>query len=176
MSRTMTTIQSILRTVWPPSLESPETGYKTKQTAYNGATIRETLIDLHDHAWWTGLKIVVGGINEIDSPEFLVSLFDRDGVLSTLRVRAGEVQPFQWALPASVAQGRGVGLHIVPVLPDPIPYVNVITYFHEMPPLHPLPSMIFICDDYSVAFHHRGEDADGPPLIIPTMLKLYQVT
>jgi hypothetical protein len=171
MSGTMTTVQSILRTVWPPSLENPESGYKTKRTEYTGATITESLNDLHEHAWWTGLKIVVGGVDT--NPEFLVTLFDSEGVLSTLRVRAGEAQPFQWALPANVTHDREIGLHIAPILSDPIPYVNVITYFHEMPPLHPLPSMIFICDDYSIAFQHGG--AEGT-LIIPTMLKLYQAT
>ena len=167
----MSLILSTLRTVWPPILDSPNTGYKIHRAEYTGATIRKSLDDLHEHAWWTGMKIVVGG-DDIGSREFLVTLVDSDGVLSTLRVQSGEAQPFQWALPAHVATARSIELHIVPVLPDPIPYVNVISYFHEMPPLNPETAIHFILDDYAVAFSHSSGAPDV--LVIPSMHRLYQ--
>jgi len=167
----MNDILAKLRTVWPPSLNDTGAGYKTKQTEYMGATIVESLDDLHAHAWWTGLKIVVGGIEE--SREFLVTLVDKDGVLSTLRVLSGEIQPFQWALPAHVATARSVQLHIAPVLPSPIPYVNVISYFYDMPPMDTGATIHFILDNYSIAFSY-GPIAGSQAMIIPTMLKLYQ--
>ena len=161
-----------LRTVWPPNLQREETGYKTKSGEFNGATLVESLDDLHEHAWWTGLKIVVGGLPD-QQAEFLVTLVDTDGVLSTLRVMSGEAQPFQWALPAHVAAARSIRLHIAPILPNLIPYVNVISYFHEMPPLDPATAIHFILDDYSVAFSYPGS-VDRQVLIIPSMHKLYQ--
>lgn len=157
-----------LRTVWPPNLQRAETGYKTKQADYTGTAIVESLDDLHEHSWWTGLKIVVGGDAQ---REFLVTLVDKEGVLSTLRVMSGEVQPFQWALPAHVATAREIKLHITPVLPGPIPYVNVISYFYDMPPLDPDMTIHFILDNYAIAFSHV---AGAQAMIVPTMLKLYQ--
>jgi hypothetical protein len=167
---TMNEILPKLRTVWPPDLQGTETGYKTNSCEFNGSTIVQTLDDLHEHAWWTGLKIVVGGDQQ---SEFLVTLVDTDGVLSTLRVMSGEVQPFQWALPAHVATARSIRLHIVPVLPNLIPYVNVISYFHEMPPLDPATAIHFILDNYAIAFSHPGA-VGSPPLIVPSMHRLYQ--
>lgn len=175
----MSTILSVLRTLWPPDLANPTLGYKTHRAEYTGDTIRKTLDDLHEHAWWTGMKIVIGG--GPGQREFLVTLVDSDGVLSTLRVQSGEAQPFQWALPAHVATARRIELHIVPVLPDPIPFVNVISYFHEMPPLNPETALHFILDDYAVAFSHHGPrpsdvdvDVDVNVLVIPSMHRLYR--
>ena len=171
---TMNDILPKLRTVWPPNLQGGATGYKTKSGEFNGATLVESLDDLHEHAWWTGLKIVVGGLADIqERREFLVTLVDTEGVLSTLRVMSGEAQPLQWALPAHVATARSVQLHIAPILPSPIPYVNVISYFHEMPPLNPDAAIHFILDDYSIAFSHPGS-AGSPSLVIPSMHRLYQ--
>ena len=167
----MTELLAKLRTVWPPSLNDVGTGYKIKQADYTGATIVETLDDLHEHGWWTGLKIVVGGVE--DQREFLVTLVDKDGVLSTLRVMSGEIQPFQWALPAHVATARSIQIHVVPVLSDPIPYVNMISYFYDMPPMDPTTTIHFIMDNYSIAFSYSPDTSAGA-MIIPTMLKLYQ--
>jgi len=163
-------ILSTLRTLWPPVIPDINTGYKTFRTEYNGETIVKSLEDLHQYAWWTGLKIAASGDEQ---REFLVTLVDSEGVLCTLRVQTGEVQPFQWALPAHVAAGRRVELHIAPILPDPIQYVNIISYFHEMPEVNPEVPIHFICDDYSVAFSHPGS-ALLSPIIIPSMHRLYQ--
>jgi len=168
----MTEILPKLRTVWPPDLQREATGYKRKSGEFTGETLVESLDDLHEHAWWTGLKIVVGGLPDPqEQREFLVTLVDTEGVLCTLRVLSGEAQPFQWALPAHVAKERSIQLHIAPVLPNPIPYVNVITYFHEMPAMDPDVAIHFILDNYEIAFSHPG--SVGPPLIIPSMHKLY---
>ena len=171
----MTEILPKLRTVWPPDLQRAETGYKTKSCEFDGPTIVQTLDDLHEHAWWTGLKIVVGGLPDPEERrEFLVTLADTEGVLCTLRILSGEAQPFQWALPAHVATMRSIQLHIAPVMPNPIPYVNVIAYFHEMPALEADIPLHFIQDNYEVAFSHPGSGVQHPPLIIPSMHMLYR--
>jgi hypothetical protein len=160
-----------LRTVWPPSLQRAEMGYKKKVSEFTGATLVETLDDLHEHAWWTGLKIVVGGLEDPqEQREFLVTLVDTEGVLCSLQVRSGEAQPFQWALPARVATARSVQLHIAPVLPSPIPYVNIISYFHELPALESDVTIHFILDNYAIAFSHPG---GSRTLLIPSMHQLY---
>jgi hypothetical protein len=159
-----------LRTVWPPR---EETGTMTNRTEYNGhlTPMKVSMTDLHQGAWWTGLRIDVPGPGP--GQEFLVTLVDMEGVISSLRIMTGEWQPFQWALPAHVAQQRQMMLHIAPTLPSPIPFLQIKLSFEELPPLSPQTALHFLCDNYTVAFSLVPRDVVDY-VVIPTMKRLYE--
>ena len=159
-----------LRTIWPPR---EETGTMTNRTECKGPldTMKVSMTDLHQGAWWTGLRL--------DSPgpgpgqEFLVTLVDLEGIISSLRITTGEWQPFQWAIPAHVAQQRQMILHITSILPDPIPFLQITLCFEELPPLNPKTAVHFLCDDYTVALSLVPRDVTDY-VVIPTMKRLYE--
>jgi hypothetical protein len=72
-----------------------------------------------------------------------------------------------------VAHKRGIGLHITPVLPDPIPFVQIVSFFHEIGRINPQTALHFMCDDYRVAFSYVPDSVVNHA-IIPTMKKLYE--
>jgi len=128
------------------------------------------MTDLHHGAWWTGLRIDV----PTSPQEFLVTMLDLEGI-SRLHIMTGESQPFQWALPAHVAQQRQMMLHITPILPEsgPIPFFQIKLFFEELPPINPRAALHFLCDDYTVAFSLVPRDVVDY-VVIPTMKRLYE--
>lgn len=142
------------------------------------STMKISMTDLHHGAWWTGLRIDVSGRETIPQEflvtEFLVKLVDIEGI-SSLHIMTGESQPFQWALPAHVAQQRQMMIHVTPILPEsgPIPFFQIKLFFEELPPLNPRAALHFLCDDYTVAFSLVPRDVVDY-VVIPTMKKLYE--
>jgi len=159
---------SALRTIWPPR---EETGTMTNRTECKGPldTMKVSMTDLHQGAWWTGLRLDI----PLTPQEFLVTLVDLEGIISSLRITTGEWQPFQWAIPAHVAQQRQMILHITPILPDSIPFLQITLCFEELPPLSPQTALHFLCDDYKVAFSLVPRDVVDY-VVIPTMKRLYE--
>ena len=160
---------SALRTIWPPR---EETGTMTNRVEYKEplATMKVSMTDLHQGAWWTGLRL--------DSPsapqEFLVTLVDLEGIISSLRITTGEWQPFQWTIPAHVAQQRQMMIHVTPTLGlGPIPFLQITLCFEELPPLSSQTAVHFLWDDYTVAFSLVPRDVVDY-VVIPTMKKLYE--
>ena len=141
----------------------------TKRTEFNIQTIKISMTDLHHGAWWTGLRIDVPTAPQ----EFLVTLVDLEGIISGLHIMTGESQPFQWALPAHVAQQRQMMLHIIPVSPEPIPFFQIKLFFEELPPMNPQTALHFLCDDYTVQFSLVPRDVVDY-VVIPTMKRLYE--
>jgi hypothetical protein len=179
------TIMSLLKSAWP----ADETAGTKKQFTDMTDMIEETLDDLHEGAWWTGLRISTG---DLERCEFNVTLFDCDGNLSSLVMTAGEAQPFQWVIPACVAKGRKMGFRVSPILTsngnsngnsnqnsngnsnqNSRPIV-IVSFFKEMPPLPPNTAIHFIYDNYNVAFSHiRGSlEKSDHTLIVPTTYRL----
>lgn len=167
-----------LRTIWPPR---EDTGTMTNRTEYKGSLtpMKISMTDLHQGAWWTGLRIDVSGRETIPQEflvtEFLVKLVDMEGIISSLRITTGEWQPFQWTLPAHVAQQRQMMIHVTPVSPetDSSSFLQVKLCFEELPPLNPKTAVHFLCDDYTVAFSLVPRDVVNY-VVIPTMKKLYE--
>ena len=139
-------------------------------------TMKVSMTDLHQGAWWTGLRLdVPTSSQEFLVTEFLVTLVDLEGIISSLHIMTGESQPFQWALPAHVAQQRQMMLHIIPVSPEsgPIPFFQIKLFFEELPPINPRAALHFLCDDYTVAFSLVPRDVVDY-VVIPTMKRLYE--
>ena len=132
-------------------------------------TMKVSMTDLHQGAWWTGLRLDIPTAPQ----EFLVTLVDLEGIISSLRITTGEWQPFQWAIPAHVAQQRQMMLHITPILPGSIPFLQITLCFEELPPLSPQTAAHFLCDDYNVAFSLVPRDVTNY-VVIPTMKRLYE--
>ena len=160
-----------LRTVWPPR---EETGTMTNRTECKGPldTMKVSMTDLHQGAWWTGLRL---DIPDQDHQEFLVTLVDLEGIISSIHITTGEWQPFQWAIPAHVAQQRQMMLHITPTLLGscPIPFLQIKLCFEELPLLSPQTALHFLCDDYTVALSLVPRDVVDY-VVIPTMKRLYE--
>ncbi len=148
----------------------------TKRNEFNIQTIKVSMTDLHHGAWWTGLRIDVPSTapQEFLVTEFLVTMLDIEGI-SSLHIMTGESQPFQWALPAHVAQQRQMMIHVTPVSPEsgPIPFFQIKLFFEELPPINPRAALHFLCDDYTVAFSLVPRDVVDY-VVIPTMKKLYE--
>ena len=139
-------------------------------------TMKVSMTDLHQGAWWTGLRLdVPTSSQEFLVTEFLVTLVDLEGIISSLRIMTGEWQPFQWAIPAHVAQQRQMLLDITPVSPvsDPIPFLQIKLCFEDLPRLNPKTALHFLCDDYTVAFSLVPRDVTDY-VVIPTMKRLYE--
>ena len=145
----------------------------TNRTECKGSldTMKVSMTDLHQGAWWTGLRLDIPSTPQ----EFLVTLVDLEGIMSSLRITTGEWQPFQWAIPAHVAQQRQMMIHVTPILPEsgPIPFLQITLCFEELPPLNPKTAFHFLWDDYTVAFSLVPRDVTDY-VVIPTMKKLYK--
>ena len=121
-SRTMsnpTIRMSDIPSVWSPEPgpEQRTTGLKTIPGQVYGV-FRESLVGLHETAWWTGLQLKCP-----DAPdtEFYVRIMSDVGIeqpfgVTTAWVQAAdEWQPFPWAIPPSLATFLRLYLEITPI-------------------------------------------------------------
>ena len=120
-------------TLWPPPPGSVQTGTKTK-LGY-GPKIIESLNDLHEPAWWTGVRVAT-----VVPMGFYVHLLKGDGtpVIDLATEACTWVQTthswvqFPWAIPAGMAKALDMKLEIT-TIDGSAPFMEVITCFHELP-------------------------------------------
>jgi hypothetical protein len=124
--------------VWPPEPgpDQRTTGLKTIPGTVYGV-FRETLVGLHETAWWTGCQLKCP-----DAPdtEFYVRIMSDIGVEQPFGVattwfqKAGDWHALPWAIPASFATGLRLYLEITPVgvAPDVGLWIARRIGFHEL--------------------------------------------
>jgi hypothetical protein len=118
---------STIKTHWPPIDGDPEVGHKTVQFLFT-ATHTETLMGLHEPAWWTGCRIRTQDERE----PFQVELLCREGTsIGTLQVENGAWTPFPWPIPAMMANRLGLKLRISSMKDTPS-HISIRIGFQEM--------------------------------------------
>lgn len=128
---------SEIASVWPPEPGPGQrtTGLKTiPGQIYDGH--RETLVGLHDTAWWTGFQLKCPDAPDI---EFFIHLKSEVaplpfGLAMAWFQKAGDWQPLPWAIPASFATAMRLHLEIMPIglTPNTPLWVARRIGFHEL--------------------------------------------
>jgi len=137
---------SNIATFWPPNPgpQQTETGTKTRQTYFDTALV-ESLADLHEPAWWSGLRI-----STPHKMGFHVRLLRRDGSpvfesADEWTQPSGEWRNFPWPIPAAMGRELGIRLEVVPIDPaDNGMLVVLTTCFHELPLMGPRDRYLFV--------------------------------
>jgi hypothetical protein len=137
---------------WPPaSEEAPDPHQGTKTTdGYMDVRLRETLHDLHDGAWWSGVKILAPRNTDA---RFKIKFILNDG--SRLwpdwdqTVEQGDWTPFPWLIPAIMAREMGLCLKIKQVDSDTngCIFTRRVLSFLECPDMSDGKSLLFVDDD-----------------------------
>ena len=153
--------------IWPP-IDDPTIGIKTLHPQ-DAHCVTETLANLHEPAWWSGVRVSVISARDRD-PVVHVRLVKPDG---TPAIDRGICEWFQntdtwilfpWAIPAAMA--TKLDLRLVVTLVDPVEpvYIGVKTCFHEMPYMPPRDKYLFVDDAGCVLHYWNGRlHADGTP-------------
>jgi len=161
--------------LWPPTDDS--TGFKTLQSQ-DGHCV-EILANLHEPAWWTGVRVsVTSGPKPEPNPEpdpvVHVQLVKPDGTpaidkgLCEWFQNTNTWMPFPWAIPAAMATKLDLRLVITvvdkTVNPDEPVHISVRTCFHEMPYMPPRDKYLFVDDAGCVLHYWNGRlHMDGTP-------------
>ena len=124
---------------WPPrpGPEEVHTGYK--QTLMRPDSVfgfTETLDDLHEPAWWTGVKLITTDA-DAERAVFTLRLMDRYGQpffheAPVWDQRANVWTPFPWPIPEAFAALRGLRLRVSRIDSDEPLFMSMKTCFHEI--------------------------------------------
>ena len=136
---------------WPPrpGPEEVHTGYK--QTLMRPDSVfgfTETLDDLHEPAWWTGVKLITTDA-DAERAVFTLRLMDRYGQpffheAPVWDQRANVWTPFPWPIPEAFAALRGLRLRVSRIDSDEPLFMSMRTCFHDMSLMSPLAPYIFL--------------------------------
>ena len=146
---------------WPPQPgpNEPQTG--TKRTAARvPVTYTETLIGLHNPAWWTGLKI--SHDQELPPLEFRVRLLDHHSMElfdygNQWTQASHQWTPFPWPIPAAMATTMGLHLEITSISDSTDSHFLITTTgFQEMRDLLVRDRYLFVTADGSAIGHWNG--------------------
>jgi len=133
-----------INTLWPPPPDSLQIGKKNKM---GKGPIVLSLNDLHEPAWWTGVRVA-----SIDPMEFHVRLLKGDGtpIIDRAADACSWVQSthswiqFPWAIPAAMGKFLDMKLEIT-TSDGSAPFIDVTACFHELP-LMPTKDRYFFAD------------------------------
>jgi hypothetical protein len=157
-------------TLWPPrpSPQQPETGTKTLGEE------NTTLTDLHEPAWWTGLKLAAGTrTGRVEDASYWVRLlradgkpvFDGDAHTCEWVQNVSTWHAFPWPIPAAMAKAVGARLEITAVDPDNAVFMVATACFHELDRLDTNDMYVFTDEqDYPVHLWNGRQQADGSKL------------
>jgi hypothetical protein len=141
---------------WPPtpSGNEPQTGYKTL-TQQVGYSWSETLVGLHEPAWWTGVKL---SIPDQDGATFRVSLTNRHGFIADWSQGTGQWHAFPWPIPAQAASIADFRIHITidDVDGNDSYWLNMRFSFQEMPDMDPHGRYLFVEESGKLKHHWNG--------------------
>lgn len=132
------------------------------------STITESMVGLHEPAWWTGLRITT---LDQPHPEFLyrVRLLRGDGELAFDAVphlcewiqRGGQLLPFPWPIPAIMATEMKLSVKITPVDAGPSDTLCIILTFHEMSAIPPTDKFLFATEQGGIVQYWNGKTHVG---------------
>ena len=161
---------------WPPVAGDPTVGTKTLRPIQSNI-VTEDLGDLHEPAWWSGVRVLVATPNRsLDEAVFHVRLMKRD------RTPAIDLASCEWfqtartwhmfpsAIPAAMATELDLHLEVslvedaeITAMNEPL-YIGLTTCFHEMPYMPPRDSYLFADDDGKILQVWNGRQrVDGTP-------------
>jgi len=131
-----------------------------------GPTLTESLADLHEPAWWSGVRVAT-----VVPAGFQVRLLKGDGspVFDLAAEACTWVQnthswvQFPWAIPAAMGKALDMKLEVT-ILEESFPFMEVITCFHELPQMPPRDSYLFTNTSGSLLQVWNGvKKKDGTP-------------
>lgn len=135
---------------WPPApgQGQPQTGWKMSTRRPNDGPWRETLLGLHEPAWWTGVRLSGSGQFRVrlqkagGGPAFPEAADECYWVQS-----GGTWHPFPWVIPAAMATHMQMTVEVEPL--DPLVDSTVVMHvaFHELPQLQPRDRYLFVHRD-----------------------------
>ena len=148
--------------LWPPkpSEQQIETGTKTLHTRL-GSEVCESLADLHEPAWWSGVRIWANRPSDLqitltkgdDSP-----VFDLAPETCTWVQASGEVRMLPWAIPAAMGSALNMKMKVSRAIPsDDDLFIVVTTYFHELPHMLPRDRYLYISENGTVIQYWDGK-------------------
>jgi len=122
-------ISSIAHT-WPPTPGPDQTNTGWRTTFFEGAESLESMADLHEGTWWTGVRLASPNPND----EFHIKIVDSAGIeiFGSWTQRSYEWIPLPWPIPGSMAKHLGLGLQITSATPAPA-IVGCKISFHDLP-------------------------------------------
>lgn len=159
---------SEIRTCWPPNPgpQQPQTGTKTICVPVK-TTISESLIGLHEPAWWTGLRITTLNQNLMQTnSDFLYRVqflrnngenaFDTAPHLCEWIQQDGQLWPFPWPIPANMASEMKLLVKITPIDSTSSDTLCVVLTFHEMSAVPPADKFLFATEQGAIVQYWNG--------------------
>jgi hypothetical protein len=133
---------------WPPSAEPvPSQGTRTTDGMMD-VRLRETLHELHDGAWWTGVRVLAP---TRPAARFRVKVIQNDGtkLWPAWTQDAGDWHPLPFPIPAWVARGLGLCVNIKQVGDDVngAIFTRRVLSFLECPEMSAEDCLLFVDDD-----------------------------
>jgi len=131
------TMLTTVATLWPPAPGPQQTQTGTKTMHGTGPVLIEKLNDLHEPAWWSGVRVVTA-----EPMGFRIRLLKGDGSpvfdlaeeACTWVQNSGSWVQFPWAIPA--AMGKAIDMKLeVSALKGSGLFTAVTCCFHELPNL-----------------------------------------
>ena len=167
---------------WPPRPGPEETNTGFKQRLMADVPILgfvEALDDLHESAWWTGVKLVTAATERVSI--FSVRLLDRDGrpffdSRCVWDQPAGEWGPFPWPISATLATARGLQLRISRIDCDQPLFLSARTCFHEMTKMDPTDSYVYVDEEGTPVYSAPGSNGLEGFVPVPPSATLDQWT
>lgn len=152
---------SDIKHFWPPPFGQPEVGYK--KMSVHGSSVEMKMNDLHESAWWTGLRLTAYPHSNAPLRVQLHASegFDFPQVITEWTQIDGEWTPFPYPIPARMAATMKLRL-VVQTLNEAD--ITMCASFHEMFVLPPNDKYLFVSDTGQVQFYWNGRRrAHGNP-------------
>lgn len=170
-----------IRTLWPPPPDSSQVGKTTKMGT---GPIIQSLADLHEPAWWTGVRVAA-----MAPKEFNVRLLKGDGTpvfdhaadTCTWVQNANTWIQFPWAIPAAMGKALDIKLEIT-VTDGSAPFMDVAVCFHELPLMSTKDRYFFadaegrLLQVWNGKIQKDGTPDRGPPPIWRTIYRIIPPT
>ena len=161
-----------IATMWPPapSPEQPQTGTKTKHENTTDSIIVESLADLHEPAWWSGVRVAVHNHENGVQVRLLkgdgTPVFDSEPDTCDWFQNTDTWVKFPWPIPAAMARTLDIKLEVTVLEPaaGAEPFVALTTCFHEMPHMPTRDHYLFVNGDGRPVHVWNGvKRLDGTP-------------
>lgn len=155
---------SDIRRAWPPNPgpNEPQTGTKTLHSMIR-TNHKESLVGLHNPAWWTGVRLTVAGADLVDS-QFRVRLLTESGLPAFGMVPQAcqwvqsnrQWHPFPWPIPAAAATEIELVAEITFLDSDQPVFASIVFSFHEMTQMAVRDRYLFITEEGVVVQQWNG--------------------
>lgn len=143
---------SVVRDHWPPDFSMSCEGNKT--TRHTGPVIKESIHDLHEPAWWTGVRVSTPRPTDLEATVVLASLDNPSFEPMKWTQRFGELCPFPYPIPAKMA--AALKLYVTVTCEQHAGPSIICLPFHEMPHLKSRDNYVFVNTDGSLVMAWDG--------------------